>query len=556
MTTIKNWSTSLEDWESKIVKEESLIPCPPLNKQVSDIALRIFKSLILVDVIGKPTIEEACKDWVFDFVAVIFGAYDPEVKERYIKEFFLLISKKNSKSTIAAGIMLTAIILNERHSAQFVIVSPTKETSDSSYRPIADMIKADPELLKMFNVADHTKKITHLGTKATLAVLAFDANTLTGLKATGLLVDEIHLLGNKAHADTILREAMGGLASRPEGFCIYLTTQSSGTPQGIFKQKLDYARDIRDGKIINKQFLPVLYEFPTPMLEDDTYLDPSNWYITNPNLNASITLGFLTNQYEQIKDIKESVQDFLSKHLNVQQGMNLKENNWEAFTSLLPSSEAVFTLEDLIKKSEVITIGFDGASLFDLAGLTVTGRVTNTNTYLSWSHAWLNREALEKNKRSANKLLELEQLKEITIVDKVSEQFKEIIAVVKMIDQTGKLYQIGVDPSGLGTFKIDLEEEGIEKDKIIGISQGYKMQQHIITTENLMAKGTLKFSQQELIRWQGSNTRLILKSNTVMVSKADSADKIDNIISILNSIAIMSQNPPSMAVKRASVYFI
>ena len=556
MTTITEWSTGLDDWETKIIENKSLIPCPPLNKKVADIALNIFKSLKLVDVIGQPTIGEACKQWVFDFVAVIFGAYDPETRERYIKEFFLLISKKNSKSTLSAGIMLTAIILNERHSAQLVIVSPTKETSDSSYRPIADMIKADDELLKMFNVADHTKTITHLGTKATLKVLAFDANTLTGLKASYVLVDELHLLGHKANADNILREALGGMASRPEGFTIYLTTQSSGTPSGIFKQKLDYARDIRDKKIINKTFLPVLYEYPNDMIEAEAYLDPSNWYISNPNLNASVSLDFLLNQYEQIKDSRESLQDFLSKHLNVQQTMNLKEHNWQAFTDLLPSAEEVFSLEDLIKRSEVIAIGFDGASLFDIAGITVTGRLKGANSFLTWSHGWLNRVALDKNKRSANKLIELAEAKEITIVNDVSMQFKEIAAVIKMIDSTGKLFKIGVDPHGLGTFKTDLEEEGIDSDKIIGISQGYKMQQHIISVENLLAKGTLKFSSQELMRWQGSNTRLILKSNTVMVSKADSADKIDNIISLLNSIAIMSMNPPSMGIKKASVFFI
>ena len=556
MTTIKEWSTGLDNWQTKIINRESLIPCEPLNKQVADIALNIFKSLKLVDVIGKPTIGEACKQWVFDFVAVIFGAYDPVTKARLINEFFLLIAKKNSKSTIAAGIMLTAIILNERQSGQFVIISPTKETSKSAFDPIADMIKADPELLKMFNVADHTKTITHLGTNATLKVLAFDANTVTGLKATAVLVDEIHLLGNKANADNILREAVGGLASRPEGFIIYLTTQSSGTPTGIFKQKLDYARAVRDKEIINNQFLPVLYEYPEAMIEDESYLEPKNWYITNPNLDASVSLDFLLNQYEQIKDTRESLQDFLSKHLNVQQTMNLKANNWKAFIDLLPYSEQVLSLEDLIEQCEVLAVGFDGARLFDLAGLTVTGRVTNSNKYLSWSHGWLNVEALDKNKRSASKLLELADLKEITIVNKVSQQFTEITALIKMLDNTGKLYQIGVDPSGLGTFNTDLEEAGINTDKIIGISQGYKMQQHITTLENLLGKESIKFASQELIRWQVSNTRLILKSNTVMVSKADSADKIDNIISILNSIAIISQNPPSMGIKKASIYFI
>ena len=554
MTTLKNWSTGLEDWEDRIVSERSLIPCPPLNKDVADIAVKIFKNLILVDFFHK-TLGEVCKDWVFDFVAVIFGAYDPIDRERYIKEFFLLIAKKNSKSTIASGIMLTAILLNQRHSAQFVIISPTKETSESSFRPVADMIKADPELLELFNVADHGKTITHLGTKATLKVLAFDANTLTGLKATGILVDEIHLLGNKPQADTILREAMGGMLSRPEAFCIYLTTQSSGTPNGIFKQKLEYARAVRDGEVIDKQFLPVLYEYPQSMIDDESYLDPKNWYIPNPNYNASLKIKDLVRQYEQIKDERESLADFLSKHLNVQQMMSLKAHNWELLTDLLPRSEIDLTLQELIDQSEVISIGFDGARVYDLAGLTVTGRIKNTTNYITWSHAWLNKLALDKNKRSATKLIELLQLEQITIVENEAQQFTEITALIKMIDQSGKLYQIGVDPAGLGNFRTDIEEAGIDPDKVTNVKQGVQLQNYITATEQLLFKGSLKFASQELIRWQASNTRLISKFNAVMISKEDSTDKIDNIMSILNSIAIMVTNPPSMTKKKSKVRF-
>lgn len=91
--TPPTWTTALPDWEERIVKGESLIPCKPLFPAMSEIALRVFKELTLVDVIGCPKIGDITRDWVFEFVSVIFGAYDPNAKKRLIKEFFLLISK-------------------------------------------------------------------------------------------------------------------------------------------------------------------------------------------------------------------------------------------------------------------------------------------------------------------------------------------------------------------------------------------------------------------------------------------------------------------------------
>jgi hypothetical protein len=81
------------------------------------------------------------------------------------------------------------------------------------------------------------------------------------------LIDEAWLMGKRPNAENMLREACGGLASRPEGFVIWLSTQSDEAPSGVFKQKLDYARGVRDGRIDDNRFLPVLYEFPEAVLK-------------------------------------------------------------------------------------------------------------------------------------------------------------------------------------------------------------------------------------------------------------------------------------------------
>jgi len=541
------WDTSCQDWERRIVAGESLIPFDPLCPEEADAALDVFKSLKIVDAPGSPTFGEACEEWVFDFVRAIFGAYDHETAKRNIREFFLLISKKNSKSTIAAGIMLTALIRNWRHSAELLILAPTIEIANNSYGPAADMVRADPDLSDLLHIQDNFRTITHRVTGAKLKVVAADTDTVGGKKAAFVLVDELWIFGKRNNADAMLREATGGLVSRPEGFVIYLSTQSDAPPAGVFKAKLDYFRDVRDGKIADRKSLGVIYEFPKAMIDAESYLDPQNFYITNPNLGRSVSAEWI--EEELVKEVakdSETRNTFLAKHLNVEIGMNLRSNRWAGADLWADKADAGIDLESILERSEVVVVGIDGGGLDDLFGLTVLGRERGTRDWLSWSHAWCHKGVLERRKSIASKLNDFKRDGLLTIVDDELKDISEIVEIISDIKARGLLASVAVDPAGLGEMIEALAEIDVtqEAGNLVGAPQGYAMMNSIKTAERKLANGTLKHAPSALMDWCVSNLKIEPTATAIRATKQNAGDaKIDPVMSLFDAVTVMSRNP-------------
>ncbi|WP_207869522.1 terminase large subunit [Pseudomonas sp. 51_B] len=543
---MKEWTTACPDWEQRIVARKSLIPFKPLFPTEAEEALDVFGALRMVDATGSPLMSETVRDWVNQFVAAIFGAYDPDEGRRLVSEFMLLISKKNGKSTIAAGIMLTALILNWRPSGEFIILAPTKEIADNSYIPIRDMVRADEELDALLKVQDHLRTVTHRQTNATLKVVAADSETVSGKKAIGVFVDELWVFGKRANAEAMLREATGGLASRPEGFIIWATTQSDAPPAGVFRQKLLYARKVRDGEIVDKSFLPVLYEFPKAMLDAGAHRDFSNAYITNPNLGLSVDEPFIERGYAQAQmDGEESFRGFLAKHLNVEIGLALLSDRWAGADYWeRQASDDCRNLEDLIERCEVIDIGIDGGGLDDLLGFAAVGRERDSRRWLTWTHAWAHPSVLERRKAEAPRIRDFANDGHLTLVERIGDDVDQIAELVAHVEEAGLLDQVGLDPVGIGAILDALEARGIPREKIGGVKQGYTLGGAIKTAERKLAEGGLWHGGQPMMAWCCGNARVEPRGNAILITKqASGSAKIDPLMALFNAVTLIALNP-------------
>ncbi|ESN24907.1 hypothetical protein L368_01821 [Enterobacter sp. MGH 22] len=549
------WSTACLDWERRLIAGESIIP-PAIFPDQAEQALGIFRELRVSDLPGKPTFGECSEEWVFDFVKSIFGGYDAETGNQLIREYGLLISKKNTKSTIAAGIMLTALILCWREDEEHLILAPTKEVADNSFKPAAGMIRADDELSDMFQIQDHIRTITHRITRNTLKVVAADTDTVSGKKSGRILVDELWLFGKRSNAEAMFMEALGGQVSRNEGWVIFLTTQSDEPPAGVFKERLDYWRDVRDGKITDQKTLGILYEFPDEMVEKKAYLDPENFYITNPNIGRSVSAEWIADQLRKNQAKTDgTLQQFLAKHLNIEIGLNLRTDRWAGVDFWEPQIRPV-TFTDILQRAEVATVGIDGGGLDDLLGLYVIGRDKNTREWIGWGHAWAHEIAVRRRKSEESRFNDFVKAGDLTIVKRVGQDTEEVAEYVSRINDAELLDKIGIDPSGVGQILDALVEAEIPEDSVVGVSQGWRLGGAIKTTERKLAEGVLIHGGQPLMAWCVGNARVEPKGNAILITKqASGKGKIDPLMALFNAVSLMALNPEAKK-KDYQVFFI
>jgi phage terminase large subunit-like protein len=247
---VTEWNFACPGWAEKLAAGQSIIPVLPLYADKAERAVRIFNKLRVPDIDGQPAFAEAAGDWFRDIVRVIFGSLDDD-GVRHVPEVFALIGKKNSKTTNGAGLMLTALLENKVPRGEFLFIGPTQEIADLAFQQAAGMIDADPDgyLQKRFHVIEHRKTIRDRVTKAFVKVKTFSMKVMTGSKPIGVLIDELHIMGQIHYAARVLGQIRGALESKKNSFLLIISTQSDEPPAGVHKAELTYARGVRDGRI-------------------------------------------------------------------------------------------------------------------------------------------------------------------------------------------------------------------------------------------------------------------------------------------------------------------
>lgn len=552
------WNFACPDWKDRLREGRSLVPDLPLNRPVASRAVQIFNKLRLPDVGGQPELRTAAGDWQRDTVAALFGSLMPDGRRR-VRKIFELVPKKNSKTTKAGAVGVTALLMDDEPRQPYYLLGPTQEIAQRGFSQAEGMILADPVLRERFHIKAHVKTIVDRVTESTLKVQTFDEKVATGGIPKGAIVDEVHILGKVHYASRVLGQIWGGMITRPGAFLYMITTQSDEQPAGVFKEELQLARAIRDGKVTGEAAttLPILYEFPEEFQGDpkQPWKDPACWPMVLPNLGKSVQLDLLRPQFfEAVEKGSGELARWASQHLNIEIGLGLHSARWRGADYWLKRAEKALSLDDLLTRCDVAVCGLDGGGLDDLFGLCVLGRERGTGHWLAWCRAWVQREVVEKvgeegplRKDIAPRLLDFVKEETLTLCDSATQDIEEAAAIVAKVKASGLLPDkgaVGIDPLAVGGLIDQLIGEGLTEEQLVAIGQGFKLSSAVWSAERKLRDGTMRHDGSDMMAWCVGNAKAEQRGNAVYITKeAAGKAKIDPLCALYNAVKLMERNP-------------
>lgn len=323
--------------------------------------------------------------WQQAFIASTFGFIHRIDQTRKYREVFLVVARKNGKSTIASGIGLYLQIADGEAGAEVYACATKKDQAKLVWMESKRMVNKSPVLRK--RIKPLVSELVGETNDSTFKPLGADSETLDGLNVHGAMMDEIHAWKDKNLYDVIV----DGTSSREQPLIVMISTAGT-VREAIYDQKYREAED----KINNldkefseddphAQFLPIIYE-----LDDrKEWIEPECWGKANPGLGTIKKVDQLATKVAKAKANPMLVKNLLTKDFNI------RETSAEAWLTFDEAkNEATYDIEDL--RGTYAIGGSDLSSTTDLTCATLLVMKPNDETIYTIQQYFLPEELLEK----------------------------------------------------------------------------------------------------------------------------------------------------------------
>lgn len=244
------------------------------------------------------------EDWQVFILACLFGFVDDGGRRRF-RQGYIMLPRKQGKSTLAAVIGLYMLTLDGEAGAEVYCGATTEAQALEVFRPAKQMAEQAEGFKSEFDVTIAAKSIFTLDGSRFQPVIGKPGD---GSSPHCAIIDEYHEHDTPDQFDTM----MTGMGAREQPLALVITTAGDNLG-GPCHEMQKFAEDVLEGVIGDDRLFAIVYT----VNKGDDFRDFDVWRKANPNLGVSIEEDFLRARFTEAinRPTKQGIN--LTKHLNM-----------------------------------------------------------------------------------------------------------------------------------------------------------------------------------------------------------------------------------------------
>jgi Phage terminase-like protein, large subunit len=490
-------------------------------------ACKFFESLTLIgDYSGEQwRLEDFQRDWISE----LYGTRN-EDGSRQKSTVSLWMPRGLGKTQQAAGVALYELCMGQ-DGREVYAAAPDREKAGRIYKAMAQMIRANPFLDDLCMCSDHYMRIKIPSKHSTFQSLAANEGQGNSLAPSTLVCDEMHLWRSRDLYDALV----SGGHKRKEGSFLQIQISTAGnTKSGLAWELYSYAKKVRDGEIINPNYLVRIFETP----EEADWTSEEVWRQAMPC--SYVNFKTISQECEVAKHIKHK--EFSFRQLYLGHWLEHADRTWLDLEEWRACADA-YTEDDLIEEPAIMSL--DMSRVTDLTSIVLY--FPQSKRLLTWS--FLPSEDIakreEKDKvpyrtwaKPENGYLILTKGKKINH-EEVAEKINELLGRFDV-------EQFVADPALLSLICPYLDRQ----------PETYKQTYEYLNPpcqklELLISNKQIRHSNNPLLNWCVGNVVVIPdKQERIFPSKKRSRGRIDPVVALLMAIGVSMGDEPEQDINK------
>ena len=293
--------------------------------------------------------------WQLFKTAAIFGWVRKSDGLRRFRKVFLLIPRKNAKSTWAAGVGNYMFAADGEYGSEVYSGATSEKQAWEVFRPAKLMAQKTPALLKAFGISVNAKTLSILGNGSRFEPMIGTPGD--GASPSCSIHDEYHEHETDVQVDTMET----GMGAREQPLLIIITTAGDNLAGPCYALQLE-AQKVLEGVLDDPELFALIYTVDP----DDDWTSDLALRKANPNYDVSVSGEYLRTRQRAALNNPRKAGVFKTKHLNIWVQSRAAYFNVQRW---IESAQPGLSIEEF--HGQPCRVGLDLASKIDIAALEV-----------------------------------------------------------------------------------------------------------------------------------------------------------------------------------------